>query len=71
MKSTIKKILLREFGETIEEYDEWLKMIYKWTTNPIYNYDGIEIIAYNPEGQYLGYWDEDQNLGFVVTEIID
>lgn len=71
MKSLIKKVLLREFGETIDDYNLWVEMIYQWVDKPRYEYDGPEIIAYTEEGQYLGYWDEEQGIGFVVTEIID
>jgi|LakMenEpi03Aug12_release.lakeMendotaPanAssembly.Ray.scaffolds.fasta_scaffold3552626_2 hypothetical protein len=71
MKSIIKKILLREFGEIIEDYNEWLEMVYEWTKNPIYEYNGDETIVYNSDGQYLGYWDKKQDIGFVVSELID
>lgn len=71
MKSVIKKILLREFGETIDDYNEWLEGIYEWDNNPIFEYDGPETIAYNSNEKYLGYWDNVQEFGFVVTELID
>lgn len=71
MKSVIRKVLLREFGEGIDNYNDWLEMIYDWTDKPLLEYNGPETIAYNQEGQYLGYWDEEQESGFVVTELID
>ena len=30
--------------------------------------DEIEVVVYDKNGSYLGYYDKDQNLGFVVTE---
>ena len=71
MKDIIKKVLLREFGETIDDYDTWLESIYEWTSKPIYQYSGDETIAYNENENYLGYWDHEQNSGFVVTELVD
>lgn len=71
MKSLIKKVLLREFGETIDDYNTWLELVYQWVSNPMFEYEGPETIAYTEEGQYLGYWDQEQEMGFVVTEIID
>ena len=42
MKSLIKKVLLREFGETIDDYNLWLEMIYQWVDKPMLEYEGPE-----------------------------
>jgi hypothetical protein len=71
MKSLIKKILLREFGESVTDYDTWLEGIYDWTINPNFEYIGVETIVYDENGNYLGYWDNETNSGIVVTETIN
>jgi hypothetical protein len=65
------RFLMREFGERVSDRDVWLEGIYQWTDKPMFEYSGSEIIAYGSDNEYLGYWDDEQSIGFVVTEYID
>jgi hypothetical protein len=65
------RLLMREFGETVSDWDTWLAGIYDWTNNPQFDHSIHEVIAFGEDGEYLGYWDSDQNSGFVVTELVD
>jgi len=65
------RFLMREFGEGVSDRDTWLEGIYEWTPKPFFEYSLSEIIAYGEDGEYLGYWDDEQGIGFVVTEYID
>ena len=71
MENVIKKVLLREFGEKIINYDDWLTFIYQWTDRPSFEYGGSDISVYDGGGIYLGYWDDDKNFGFVITNYVD
>jgi hypothetical protein len=64
------RFLMREFGESVSDRDVWLEGIYQWTDKPMFEYSGSEIIAYGSDNEYLGYWDDEQSIGFVVTEYI-
>lgn len=65
------RFLMREFGESVSDRDVWLEGIYEWTSKPLFEHSTNEIIAYGEDGEYLGYWDYEQGIGFVVTEYID
>ena len=52
MKSLIKKVLLREFGEMVTDYDVWLGSIYEWDETPMFDYTSDEIIAYDGDENY-------------------
>ena len=66
-----KKVLLREFGEVVRDPKEWYLRVLEWVESPEeldFQTDEIEVVVYDKKGSYLGYYDKDQNLGFVVTE---
>ena len=65
------RLLMREFGEGVESRDAWLDGIYNLTDNPSFDTDSHEVVATGEDGEYLGYWDKEQNIGFVVNEYID
>jgi len=65
------RLLMREFGEGVESRDIWLEGIYNLTSNPRFDTSQHEVIAFGEDGEYLGYWDKEQNHGFVVNEYID
>ena len=71
-ESQYKKVLLREFGETVEDPKKWYRMILKWVDNNpkrlSFDSKEYETIAYDDKGIYLGYYDKEGNYGFVVTE---
>ena len=70
-ESQYKKVLLREFGETVRDPKEWYLRVLEWVDSPEdldFETDEIEVVAYDKNGSYLGYYDKDQELGFVVTE---
>jgi len=70
-ESQYKKVLLREFGETVINPKEWYLRILEWVDSPKdldFETNEIEVVAYDKNGSYLGYYDKDQGLGFVVTE---
>ena len=66
-----KKVLLKEFGETISSPKEWYDRILDWVDDiKDLRFDNLsdEVVAYDNKGVYLGYYDKDQEFGFVVTE---
>jgi uncharacterized circularly permuted ATP-grasp superfamily protein len=66
-----KKVLLKEFGETISTPKEWYDRILDWVDNRKdlrFDNHSDEVVAYDNKGVYLGYYDKDQEFGFVVTE---
>ena len=65
------RLLMREFGEGVESRDTWLNGIYKLTSNPRFDTSENEVVAFGEDEEYLGYWDKEQNIGFVVNEYID
>ena len=65
------RLLMREFGESVLDIDAWLDGIYNLTDNPSFDTDRHEVVATGEDGEYLGYWDKEQNIGFVVNEYID
>ena len=65
------RLLMREFGEGVESRDAWLDGIYKLTSNPSFDTSEYEVVATGEDGEYLGYWDKEQNHGFVVNEYVD
>ena len=70
-ESQYKKILLREFGETVTNPKEWYLRVLEWVESPEdldFETDQYEVVAYDTNGSYLGYYDKDQGFGFVVTE---
>lgn len=71
-ESQYKKVLLREFGETINDPKKWFKKILKWVDNDRkrikFESSPYETIAYDDKGIYLGYYDKESDIGFVVTE---
>ena len=70
-ESQYKKVLLREFGETVIDPKDWYIRILDWVPSPNdLKFETIEyeVVAYDNNGAYLGYYDKDQGFGFVVTE---
>ena len=70
-ESQYKKVLLREFGEVVRDPKEWYLRVLEWVDSPQeldFETDEIEVVVHDKKGSYLGYYDKDQNLGFVVTE---
>lgn len=71
-ESQYKKILIREFGETVKDPKKWYNKILKWVDGDRsrLNFDSksYETIAYDDKGIYLGYYDKESGYGFVVTE---
>ena len=70
-ESQYKKVLLREFGEVVRDPKEWYLRVLEWVDSPEeldFQTDEIEVVVYDKNGSYLGYYDKDQDLGFVVTE---
>jgi hypothetical protein len=71
-ESQYKKVLLREFGETVDDPKKWYRMILKWVDNDpkrlSFESKEYETIAYDDKGIYLGYYDKEGEYGFVVTE---
>ena len=70
-ESQYKKVLLREFGEVVRDPKEWYLRVLEWVDSPKeldFETDEIEVVVYDKNGSYLGYYDKDQDLGFVVTE---
>ncbi len=65
------RLLMREFGERVSYYQDWLDGIYKLTSNPSFVSNSYEEIALGEDEEYLGYWDTEQNIGFVVNEYVD
>ena len=70
-ESQYKKVLLREFGEVVRDPKEWYLRVLEWVDSPEdldFETDEIEVVVHDKNGSYLGYYDKDQDLGFVVTE---
>ena len=70
-ESQYKKVLLKEFGETISTPKEWYDRILDWVDNRKdlrFDNHSDEVVAYDNKGVYLGYYDKEQEFGFVVTE---
>jgi len=70
-ESQYKKVLLREFGETVRDPKEWYLRVLEWVDSPQeldFETDEIEVVVYDKNGSYLGYYDKEQGFGFVVTE---
>lgn len=65
------RLLMREFGESVSDRDTWLEGIYNLTSDPRFESNSYEVIAFGEDGEYLGYWDKEQKHGFVVNEYID
>lgn len=66
-----KKVLLREFGETVRDPKEWYLRVLEWVDSSKdldFETDEYEVVVYDKNGSYLGYYDKDQGFGFVVTE---
>ena len=66
-----KKVLLREFGETVQDPKEWYVEILKWVDSPQdldFETSQYEVVVYDKNGAYLGYYDKEQEFGFVVNE---
>lgn len=71
-ESQYKKILIREFGETIKDPKRWYKKILKWVNNEPkrlnFESNPYETVVYDDKGIYLGYYDKEGGYGLVVTE---
>ena len=70
-ESQYKKIVLREFGETVIDPKEWYLQILSWVDSPkdlTFKSNASEIVVFDQDGVYLGYYDKEQQFGFVVTE---
>jgi hypothetical protein len=71
-ESQYKKVLIREFGETESDPKEWYDKILKWVggnrSKLRFESNSYETVVYDDKGIYLGYYDKEHNLGFVVTE---
>ena len=71
-ESQYKKILIREFGETIKDPKSWYKKILKWVDGEPkrlrFDSNSYETIVYDDKGIYLGYYDKEGGHGLVVTE---
>jgi len=70
-ESQYKKVLLREFGEIINDPKEWYTHILSWVDSPNdlnFSSNEYEVIVYDHYGVYLGYYDKEQESGFVVNE---
>ncbi len=66
-----KKVVLREFGETVTDPKEWYLQILSWVESPndlSFESNGYEVVVFDKEGVYLGYYDKEQEFGFVVNE---
>jgi len=71
-ESQYKKVLIREFGETENDPKEWYHRILNWVEGDrsrlMFDSNEYEVVVHDDKGIYLGYYDKEQNLGFVVTE---
>jgi len=70
-ESQYKKIVLREFGETVTDPKEWYLNILSWVDSPndlTFKSSAHEVVVFDQDGVYLGYYDKEQNFGFVVNE---
>ena len=70
-ESQYKKVVLREFGETVIDPKEWYLQILSWVDSPSdlsFKSSAHEVVVFDQDGVYLGYYDKDQEFGFVVDE---
>jgi len=70
-ESQYRKILIREFGEGVEDPKIWYRRILEFVDTPKdikFVSTPYEVTAYDDKGVYLGYYDKENNFGFVVTE---
>ncbi len=70
-ESQYKKIVLREFGETVTDPKEWYLNILSWVDSPndlTFRSGEHEVVVFDQDGVYLGYYDKEQGFGFVVNE---
>ncbi len=70
-ESQYKKVVLREFGETVTDPKEWYLDILSWVDSPNdlkFDSTAEEVVVFDNHGVYLGYFDKVQQFGFVVTE---
>ena len=70
-ESQYKKIVLREFGETVTDPKEWYLNILSWVDSPndlTFRSSPHEVVVFDQDGVYLGYYDKEQGFGFVVDE---
>ena len=70
-ESQYRKILIREFGEGVEDPKIWYRRILEFVDTPKdikFVSTPYEVTAYDDKGIYLGYYDKENNFGFVVTE---
>ncbi len=71
-ESQYKKVLIREFGETENDPKEWYHRILNWVEGDRsrlqFDSNSYEVVVHDDKGIYLGYYDKEQDLGFVVTE---
>jgi hypothetical protein len=63
-ESQYKKVLIREFGETENDPKEWYHRILNWVEGD----RSRQVVVHDDKGIYLGYYDKEQDLGFVVSE---
>lgn len=70
-ESQYKKVVLREFGETVTDPKEWYLNILSWVDSPndlTFKSSNHEVVVFDQDGVYLGYYDKEQEFGFVVDE---
>lgn len=70
-ESQYKKVVLKEFGETVTDPKEWYLNILSWVDSPSdlsFKSSAHEVVVFDQDGVYLGYYDKEQNFGFVVNE---
>ena len=70
-ESQYKKVVLREFGETVIDPKEWYLQILSWVDSPndlTFKSSAHEVVVFDQDGVYLGYYDKEQGFGFVVNE---
>ena len=70
-ESQYKKVVLREFGETVIDPKEWYLQILSWVDSPSdlsFKSSAHEVVVFDQDGVYLGYYDKEQGFGFVVNE---
>ena len=70
-ESQYKKILIREFGEGVDDPKIWYRRILEFVDKPRdlkFFSTTYEVTVYDDKGVYLGYYDKENNFGFVVTE---
>ena len=69
-ESQYKKVVLREFGETVIDPKDWYLQILSWVDSPsdLSFKSTHEVVVFDQDGVYLGYYDKEQGFGFVVNE---